>query len=289
MPAKKIDPTLRPNIFHYHDHISFLRDWFLYLKKSDGSFSMRRLAEKIQIAVGYLPMCLSGKRVLSTKSLQKIVPHIKLYGAEKRFLELLHIVGTAEEPQARLQAVQDMGRLQPYRQNNLREVEVYRYLTKWHYVAIREMTLLKNFKADPQWIQERLSGRVSLAECEEALGFLIEKGFILVDVSGRHLLPEVNLDCKEGIYKVSLGEFHRQMFQLAAQSIERVPRSHRCTLGHTLAVNSRDLPKVREILAEAQAKLEKLGQETQEPDHVYHVELASFPLTEVKDDTERDL
>lgn len=281
MPAKKINST-RPNIFTYHDHLSFLKDWFEFLKREGTGFSMRTLATKAKLAVGYMPMCLSGKRVLSTKALHKMMPYLKMNNQERRFFELLHLVGTSEEASVRLQAIHDMSRLQAFYQNNAQDVDVYQYLTKWYYVAIREMVSLTDFKADPYWIQGRIGGRLSLAECEQALAFLIEKGFILKDDAGNYRLPEKSLDCSEGIFKVSLSEFHRQMFHLAAQSIEKVPRSHRYIVGHTFSLLEADLEKVKTILDEARAKIRMLAHGGKDAAHVYHVELASFPLTRVK-------
>lgn len=242
---------------------------------------MRTLAVKSQVAIGYLSMCLNKQRVLSTKALHKILPHLKLTAREKRFLELLHTIGTSEEPETRLQAINDMSRLQSFKANNAQDVDVYRYLTNWYYVAIREMVALTDFKADPIWIQKRLGGRISQAECEQSLVFLLDKGFILKDEAGKYKLPDRNLNCNEGIFKASLGEFHRQMFNLAAQAVEKVPRSFRYILGHTLSIAVEDLEKVRAILDDAQAKLEKLGQAAKNATHVYHVELASFPLTKI--------
>jgi uncharacterized protein (TIGR02147 family) len=286
VPAKKID-LARPNIYQYHDHLSFLKDWLVYLKKEEPGFSMRTLAVKSQLAVGYLPMCLNKSRVLSTKGLHKIVRHLRLGAQERKYLELLHLAGTTEEPDIRLRAIRDMSRLGSFREVNPNEVDVYQYLTKWYYVAIREMVGLTDFKADTKWIQKRLGGRLSLAEVEQALDFLLAKGFLLKDENGAFKLPaDRQLDCNEGIFKASLGEFHRQMLHLAANAIERVPRSFRYILGHTFSVAVEDLEKVRAILKEAQRKLEDLSQATKGAAHVYHVELACFPLTRVDEGTE---
>ena len=281
MPAKKIISKQKPNIFEHVDHISFLKTWCDYLKYEER-ISMRTLSEKAQLATGYLPMCLSGKRVLSSKALLKMMPYLKLNGTEQRFLELLHTVGTSENPETRLRAVGDMTKLQAFKKNNFKEFEVYKYLTKWYYVAIREMVALPDFDPSPYWIQDKLKGRVSLTDCEEAIRFLVSSGFVVVDSQGKHTIPKLTLDCQEGIYKLSLGEFHRQMFKLAAESIENVPRAQRSIVGHTVAIRLEDLDQVTDILNEAISKLHLLGQNTASPNQVYHIELAAFPLTQKK-------
>ena len=81
--------THKPDIFLYHDHLSFLKDWIAYLKKTRTSFSMRELAKKSQIASGYIPMILSGKRELTEKAFQKIVSELHLNPEEKLLSSLL--------------------------------------------------------------------------------------------------------------------------------------------------------------------------------------------------------
>lgn len=239
---------------------------------------MRKLARQSELASGYLPMCLSGKRELSSNALSRLMPNLRMTTRAARALQLLHIVGTTEQVEARLLAIEQLTRLQGFEKKNQRDIETYRYLTKWFYAAIREMVHLKDFRDEADWIQSRLNGRVSKAECKEALAFLIEKGFVQKTADG-YSASQRPLDCREGVFKVSLGEFHRQMMELGSQSIEKVPREHRYILGHTLAIRSEDFARVREILDDAVQKLEALSQQTIEQNEVYHVELASFPLT----------
>lgn len=249
---------------------------------------MRKLAGDAQLATGYLPMCLSGKRILSTKALHKLMPHLKLNSQERRFLELLHLVGTTEEPHSRLQALKDMSRMQSYRAINSREVDVYQYLTKWYYVAIREMVALNDFQPHAAWIRERIGGRVTLAECEEALTFLIDKGFIVKNENGKFCLPHADLQCKEGVFKTSLGEFHRQMFQQAAHSIEQTLRPHRHILGVTFSIDHDKMEEVRAILNETQERIEKLAKHQTTRTQVYQVQLAAFPLTRIEERKESE-
>lgn len=271
----------KPDIFTYQSHTDFLRDWLAYLKRNNRGFSLRKLAQSSQLASGYLPMILSGKRDLSSKALARLIPNLQLTTNETKVLELLHTIGTTENQRVRMQAIEQLTKLQPFKQKNQMDVEVYRYLTKWHYVAIREMALLKDFDGNIDWIQSRLGNKISKQECQEALQFLTEKGFIQRDSNGRYSTTNKPLSCRDGVFKASLGEFHRQMMELGAQSIDKVARNSRYILGHTLAIQGQDFEKVRQILDEAVLKLEALGQNTSGANEVYHIELASFPLTKV--------
>src|SRR5271170_1658094 len=90
----------RPDIFRYLDYRAFLKDLFQHLKKTRREFSIRSIATECQIASGYLPMVLAGRRNLSFGILERILPHLHLNRTEERFLENLVRLGSESSPQA---------------------------------------------------------------------------------------------------------------------------------------------------------------------------------------------
>ncbi len=270
---------MKPNIQNYHDYLEFLKDWTEYLKDQESRFSLRKLAKEAGIASGYLPMCFSRKRTLSLKFYEKIKPLLKLSTKEKQFLDLLRIIAESEQPSERVQALTDLQKLNDYKKNHHSELEAHQYLSRWYYVAIRELVNLPEFSVEPAWIQERLRGRISQKEITEGLDFLIKFGFILKDTSGRYNVVEKQLSCHEGVYKISLGEFHRQMLDIAKISIDDVSRDERLLLGHTVALSKEQYENVQAILREAINKIETVDSKSKNESEVYQIEIAAFPLT----------
>lgn len=285
--VKEGKEDLKPDLFRYLDHRAFLIDWFSYLKREFPELSLRQIARNAGLASGYLPMILAGKRALSQEALSKLKSHLKLNRAELRYLELLRIVGESEDPDQRLGALAKLRRFESYKANHSREVELHRYLSKWFFVAIREMVLLKDFQEDPSWIHDRLRGRIAVGEIKSALAFLYENGLLEKNQDGRAQVTKKLLDCNEGVFKLSLGEFHRQILSLAENSIEQTPRSERVMRGHTAAIRMSDLEKIRDLLKETQTKIELICADATDADHVYHIELLAFPLSVQKSGEER--
>ncbi|MBC7742289.1 MAG: DUF4423 domain-containing protein [Bdellovibrionaceae bacterium] len=270
---------MKPNIENYHDYLEFLKDWTEYLKEKESGFSLRKIAKEAGIASGYLPMCFSRKRTLSTKFYEKIKPFLKLSSKEKRFLDLLRLIAESEIPSQRVQALTDLQKLNAYKKNNHSELETHQYLSRWYYVGIRELVNLPDFKNDPAWIQARLRGRVSQKEISEGLDFLLKYNFLLKDSNGNFKVAKKQLSCHDGVYKISLGELHRQMLDIAKASIEEVSREQRLLLGHTAALSKEQYDKVQEILRNAINKIETVDGKSHVESEVYHVEIAAFPLT----------
>ena len=281
----------RPEIFGYHDYRAFLRDWFEFLKESRPGFSLRSLSRDADVANGYLPMVLSGTRNLSSKAAQKLLPHLGLNNSERSYFQSLHTLSETESPSAKIEAFDKLQKFRAYREQNPKESETYRYLTRWFYVAIREMAAMPSFKLDASWIQRQLRTAIPLNEIKQALEFLVKARYIEPAAQGKAVLPTKDVECVGGIFRIALSKFHREMLQLAALSLESTPGEERTICGHTLAIPSKKFEAVKGILDEALKKIASLDFGADEKDIVYHVVLSAFPLTqksEVKEDEDSD-
>ena len=272
-------PESAPSVFAYHDYREFMRDWFAHLGKTRKGFSLRSIARESQIAVGYLPMVLSGHRALSKAMLAKILPHLGLGESERAHLEMLRGLAEAESADARTALLAKLQKKRVYQDSHPQEFETFRYMSRWYFVAIRELSAVKGFKLDAKWIQSRLREKVPLADVSEAIEFLIEHGFIQVSAGGKVQFQEKNLQCMGGVYRVALGKFHKEMITLVRDSIESVPSEERHILGHTFAIEEKDLAEVKSVLDEALAKIEAISERKRAAETVYHVTLGVAPLT----------
>lgn len=268
----------KPNIFSYHDYRLFLRDWFLFLKQSDINFSIRALSREAKIATGYLSMVLNGKRKLSIKAIDKLRPFIHLSDAELSYLSNIAKIADSTDQEEREKSVKNCQKFKAYKDSGSKEIDAFNYLTNWYFVAIREMAALKDFKAEPEWIVEKLDKKITVSEAKNALEFLISESYLIYS-EGNKLIPSTKqVDCTEGVYKVALAKFHKEMFRLAADSISNVSREKRNLLGHTVALSEKEFEQVKEIMNDTLRRIENIVTDDSLK-KLYHIGLTSFPLT----------
>lgn len=277
-------PFTRPDIFQFHDYVEFLNQWIAYLKQSKKGFSLRQIAKERQLATGYLPMILSRQRPLSHDAMKKILPSLALSKSEQQYFQLLHILGSTESQEERIETLGRMKKFRKYQYHNPQEAEVYEYLSRWHYYTIRELSLAKDFKLDAEWIQSRLRIHVPLNEIKEAIEFLTTNKYIETDNNGNSLSSQKHLKCEGGVYKIALSQYHKQLLHLAEKSIENTPSEERYLKGHTFAIPSEKYPEVQNLINEVIEKIQKITHTAaeQSKDSVYHMEMALFPLTNKK-------
>lgn len=266
------------NLFNYHDYRHYLRDWFDQVR-DDQSLSLRDIAETCGLSTGYIPMILSAKRNLSEKSLTKLQTALKLNQEEFSYFKHLLLLSDAGGSNERLSAFNEIRKSQSFRNKSTKELEVYQYLSNWLCVVIRELSLRRDFIYSPEWIRERLVRKASIKDIEVSMQFLMTHGFLAKDSNGQITASQKQLDCYTGVYRLSLGEFHKQMFSHAGDSIDLTPRDQRNLLGHTFLIPENKIEELRSLLDETLKKIETLGSEFREAGPVYHVILAAFPLT----------
>ncbi|MBC7754383.1 MAG: DUF4423 domain-containing protein [Moraxellaceae bacterium] len=268
----------RPSIYQFHDPILFLNEWFIYLKKLKTQFTINDLAKKSEISPANLSLILSRKRPLTEKSFQKMINLIHLDSTEKKYLNHLRIIDQSENSELRMEALNQIVKICKNKSLNSNDYKVFEYLTKWYYVAIFEMFNLDQMQLDPNWIQKKLIKKISLLEIEQCIEFLKVHGYVTQNKNGKWQQVEAHMDCRDGIFKLSLGEFHRQMLNLASYSIDAVKREDRFIMGQTMALSKEDFMKVKEIVESAILQINEVNKNTKKRTEIYQIEIATFPL-----------
>lgn len=264
---------MKPVIYHYHEYRKYLGDMLAYLKK-EKKITAKKVAENLSSSAAFLSMIVKGKRNLDEKVMLELAEVFKLNNQERSFFRSLIILNDSGDQKERNQAYKKLTKFKKFKKLNDEELITHKYLDKWYYVAIREMSFLNDFQEDVKWIQDRLRVKIKAEEIKKALKFLKENQMLGQDRG--------HLDCSEGIYKLSLSKFHKQMFQVSGDSIENIPRDERQILGFTKSLNKKNQEKAKAIIDKALKELEALSDTDQGQDdqkELYHFHLVNIPLT----------
>ncbi|MEQ1875454.1 MAG: TIGR02147 family protein [Bdellovibrionia bacterium] len=280
--SKKLFPV--PQVLDFHDYRAFLKAWFEFGKNGPHQISLRDIAKEIEASPSYLSMILSGQRKISDESLEKLFVLMKFTDFEKQHFHYLRTIADSESQAERIEALAKLQKVPRYKDRHQKELEVYKYLTNWYYVAIREAVNLPDFRLDPKWIQKRLKFHVSISDIQVAIDFLLDHEYIKVDKYGKSYLPEKQIDCMGGVYKMALAQFHKELFSLASQSIDQTSRDQRNITFHTMAFPKQKFEKLREVLDNALKEVAALGACEKDSDSVYHITFACFPLAQEEED-----
>lgn len=250
-----------------------------------SGISLRHLADKAGVSVASLSLYLNAKQELSEKIFQRLLGALSLSPAEVKYLQCLREWKSGASAEIRLDALKKLYRIPAFRRAYKSQIETSNYLTQWLFVAIREFASLPEFRLDPKWIRKRLSFPSTESKIKSAIKFLIEKGFIAEGPDGKVSVSERDLSCDQELYLFSMGVYHRQMLDLAKQSLIRHSTKDRFIDGATLGLTTEDIKDFRrdwsalvdKYISRSAAKDLQNGAQ-----QIFQIELALFPLTKTE-------
>ena len=190
-------------------------------------------------------------------------------------MKLLVLFNDSDDLIEKNKTFEKLKQYQSFKNNYLMSFDAHEYLSKWYYIAIRELSLLDNFVDDPTWIQEQFFPSLSLLEVRKAVFFLKKNNLL-----GNRKNP--NIECIDSVFSLSLKKFHSQMLDITKDSMDNVSRDQRSIVGHTVALNKDKYSRAQEIMDKALEEIRDLEQVDGEDKGIYHFYLINFKLTKDK-------
>ena len=152
-------------------------------------------------------------------------------------------------------------------------------LSEWYCYAIREMTNLKDFSEDPDWIANHLKFPPSRLDVRKALARLIQTGLLKRNAKGKLVLGYPNISTSNDVASEAIRRYHSQSLENIKTALQTIPPTEREVTSTTFAIAESDLPKAKEMLRRFKKSFSKTLESTN-ADRVYHLELAFIPVTE---------
>lgn len=263
------------SVYRYHDYRSFISDWMKM-----NNISLRQLATKLGISAPYLSQVLGGKKEFSAELFMKFKKYFRLDKYEmKHLLDLLNL-SRSDGHQQRVQVYNKILKDKSYSKLNTSEQEAFSYLSHWYFVALKEYFSTTKKLQSFSDIKDNFLFKIKTSEIKRALLFLTKEKFIEIDpVDSSIKALKEQVDCYSNVYRLSLGQFHAQMFGLAIESIEKVNREERLILGNSICVSEDSFKKIKEKLQKIHEEIRELEAAEKNRERVYHIGLAAFPLT----------
>lgn len=273
---------MKKEIYNYLDYRAFLRDSVQELKGA-RRWNLRRFAKLAGVkAPGYLKMVTDGRRNLTVKTAEKFCRALDLKGREKKYFVTLVCYNQTTNPDRKNEYGNRLHKLRPRTDRYLVGKHQFRYFSRPHYVCIREMVTLKDFREDPKWIARRCFPPISPAEARTAIDVLLDLGFLARDENCRLIQKEdfvhtedVNTQAFEAYH------FHEAMIDLARHALTQLPQEERNYYALTVP-----MPQTlyKEVIQEFYAFRDRVLEKTAAAggtgsDEVFQINFQLFPLT----------
>lgn len=263
------------SVYRYHDYRKFFEDWM-----STNGLTLRQFAKVLDISPSYLSLVISGKKEFSADALSGFKKVFKLDKYEYKHLSELLSLSRSESHHQKIEIFNKIIKDKKYQKNNPNEMEAFSYLSHWYFVALKEYFSINSDIGHFSNLKDNFIFKIKNSEIKKALLFLTKENFIEIDQKNSKVkLLKDQVDCYSDIYRLSLGQFHAQMFTLAIEAINIVPREERLILGNTVGLSAVSYEKVKELINKLHEDIKKIETQDQSKDRVFHIGLSAFPLT----------
>ncbi|MBT8495175.1 MAG: TIGR02147 family protein [Rhodothermales bacterium] len=273
-----------PDIFEYLDYREYLRDAYAALKASRRGFSYRAFAQKAGVgSPNFLKRIIDGDRNLTPTSLEKVAKALELSTRETEFFRDLVSFTQASSSADKNASFRKLGKHRKHRRVRKLERDMFDYLSRWYYPAIRELVTCEGFQDDPKWIANHVRPAITVAQARKAVDALLKLGLLVRDDDGRLQQGEALLSTGPEVRSLAIRNFHKQMIGRALDAIEDVPLEEREISGTTVALTEEGFRLFKERIHALRAELLELSATEKGPKRVIQFNFQAFPLADSTD------
>jgi uncharacterized protein (TIGR02147 family) len=268
------------DVFRYRDYRSFLREYYQLRKEHRGGYSLRAFSRGTGLrSPNYLKLVMDGDRNLTPSMALRFAEGCGLSGEAAEYFCELVAFNQARVARERELHFERLTRFSRFRKVHKLDIAQSAYHSEWYIPAIRELTARADFSEDPSWLAKTLLPEVSAAQAKRAIDVLLELGLLVRDENGRLGQAEELVETPAGPLGHHVVQFHRTMMQLAAESLDRVPREEREIASVTLCLAQEQLEQLKAELRAFRNHLLQKYQAGADAERVVQLNLQMFPLS----------
>lgn len=238
-------------------------------------YSLRAFARDLDLSSARLSEILNSKTGLSREKAETVCSILGFNDEEKEFF-----CNLVESEHARSKTKRELAqaRLTKYQaaQYNSLEVDHFKAISDWYHFAILELMNLKRYQCDPRWIASAL--KIQEIEAKLALERLERLGLI-TKKRNKYVPTESFSSAQSAVPSEAIRNFHRQILQKALDSVDLQSMERRELGAVVMAIDEKDLPRIRERVRDFRRALNQEFTQTQEKNSVYCLATQFFELS----------
>lgn len=258
----------------YSDYREILKNEYEERLAKNPSYSLRAFARDLDVAPSRIVEILNRTRGLSRIVASRIVKRLGLSANEAEIFFHLVDAEHSRSPVNRKRASEVLKRLKTNVVSTL-TTDAFRTIADWYHYAILELTIVADFRADANWIAGRLGLPKTVVDTAIARLKRLE---LLKDEDGTFRASESDTFSTVDVPSESLKKHHEQILEKASEAIYLQSVDERSLTSMTFAIDRRDIPMAKEMIAKFVTELSLKLQQSEKKDAVYCGAIQFFRL-----------
>ncbi len=267
-------------LFAQTDYRSILREGYALRKQRKQGFSYASWARQLGLrSPATLAMILNGQRHPGDSLVHRFSRDLQFSTPESQYFEDLVRLQKShgKDIHATVALVERLRKRRDKSGFRFVEFETLESISNWHYVAIREMISLGDFKEDPYWICHRLHFKITPKEAALAIRRLLALK-LLKREKGKLVACDAEIDIGNDMKSLAVQKLHHQAIDHSREALSKVAPKERDYQISMLVMNASDLEEAKQWIRKFHDdfcdRFEKKG-----GDHLYQMNLCLYPMT----------
>jgi uncharacterized protein (TIGR02147 family) len=265
-------------VIEYQDYHAYLSDYYEERKRT-SAFSWREFAKIAGfVSPSYLKDVCSGKTNLSKVTMGRVASAIGLVGHEVTYFEAMVQFGNAKTDEVKKKFLEQMQSIALDHKVRIVDKDAFEYYDSWKNPVVRELAPIMP-GAMPGEIAKMCTQEISALEVRKSLAFLERAGFLKQVGENVYVQTEKSVEgSKEGL-PLAIRSMHREMGNLAVDSLDRFSSSERNVTGVTMGIDRETYERIVHELDECRKRITAMAEECCNIKQVYRLNLQFFPLS----------
>lgn len=269
------------NIYDYTDYRKFLQDFYSLEKTLDPTFSYRVFACAVDMDASLLLKIIQEKRHISANSVESFIAFFNFKEAKSEYFREMVAYSKAKNDADIRKHFESLQKMRPAACRELDEAR-YRYFQQWYYPMVRsalDVFCYKN-ESDGAALGQCCIPKLTASQVNSAVTALLQLELAERRPDGRVVPAEGHVKTKERWHSACISDYQGAIAELAKNSIENTPKEERDISTLTMALDSTQIEKIREILADARKSIVKVvnSMPSEICDSVYQLNFQLFPM-----------
>jgi uncharacterized protein (TIGR02147 family) len=271
-------------IFDTLDYREYLKAYYEERKEEKKYFSYKVFANAVGMDQSHLAKILVGHMHLPPEKITVFSEYLNLRGTEANYFEALVHFGRAGTP---AEAKLWFEKLQVIRPPQFRALsaEQLHYFAFWYTPVVRALVGCLD-KGDPREIARHIHPAITEQEVQKALETLIHLDLVEPGENGSMRVREFHVGSGRApglvggeLSMLLIRNYHRQVLQIAAKSLDDVPPEDRDISSLTVALDDAAIEDIRTMTREFRKAIQKRIDRVSDASRVYHINIQLVPVT----------
>ena len=267
-------------ILEYTSYRQYIADYYAD-KKTKSAFTWQEFANEAGFSSRvYLKYVSEGRFNLSESATVRVADAMRLADYEKEYFAEMVKFDHAEKDIDKKNAFNKMLSIADAHKVKIIEGDAFRFFESWKNPVIRELAPSMP-GAKPLTLAHACRPNITAAEVSDVLNFLVKGGFLEKNDKGDYVQTDKSLTTGPmSVTPVAVRTMHRQMGELALDTIEGVPQNERHFSGVTLGITQGAYDEIVQEIADCRKKVVAIARKNATTDEVYRLNMQLFPLTQ---------